>query len=170
MLSSFYLFASYFLLALPLILVFNDVLTRFVNNFYLYTYLQTFVTPIEIKIVGNILTIFGVNFIGLRSSMIVNGREIYMNWNCLGWQSIILFVGSFLIVMRQRYILRNSLIAFFLGILGIFWINILRIVFVLLLFAYNLSLYGMIYHDYFAAVVTILYLFIFWLMTYKYIL
>lgn len=169
-LSAFLLFVSYFLLVMPLILVFNDVVTRVVNHFALYTILQKYLMPVEIHSTGYIVRLFGIDYIPGKDNVFVNGRHLYMNWNCLGWQSLILYIGSMLIGLRGRFTLQSKLITVFMGLFGIFWVNIIRISVLLLLFVYAEPVYGVVFHDYFAAIVSILWLFVFWWFSYAFVL
>jgi exosortase/archaeosortase family protein len=141
------------------------------KHFTLYTLLQNYVVPYEVQLVGVIVKSFGIHFIGFTDGMIVNGQTLRMEWNCLGWQSMILFFISSVIALRGGLYTNISKIeVIIVGIFGIFVVNLLRISFTVLLAVYSEPLFKVVFHDYLAAFVTIIYLFVFWWFAYKYIL
>lgn len=169
--GSIFLFFIFSLLLVPFILTFNDVITKLVERFVLYTLLQEKVLPLQVKVVGFVVREFGVDYIPYVDGMRVNGYRIYMTWNCLGWQSLLLFLLSLLISLwGSRYTFFSKIEACVLGLIGIFWINIFRISFTVILAAYARSLFRMVFHDYLAAFVTIIYLFLYWWFSYSFIL
>src|SRR3989344_4777976 len=88
------LFLTITLLATPFFVTLNDLLTKIVEQFTLYKLLQEFVVPYQVQLVGFVVKPLIQNFEGYKDGMVVNGQILRMNWNCLGWQSLILFIVS----------------------------------------------------------------------------
>jgi len=66
---------------------------------------------------------------GLETSVfpygvIVNGVDIRITWNCLGWQSFLLFFVSLLVGLKGPYTKISKLEAVIVGLLGTFLMNI----------------------------------------------
>lgn len=168
---AFFILLTFFIMVFPLIMSFNDALTRLTQKIALYRVLQEYLVPLEVKIVGFVVRIFGIRYTPLYDGMIVNTYEIKMLWSCLGWQSLVLFGGSLVVALwGRKYSLTSKLQTVFLGIFGIFWINILRISFTILLFVYANPAFQFVFHDVLAAFVTISYLLAFWWFSYRFVL
>lgn len=168
---SFFILLTFFIMVFPLIMSFNDALTRLMQKIAVYTVLQEHLVPLEVKVVGFVVRIFGVRYTPLYDGMIVNTYEIKMLWSCLGWQSLLLFGGSLIVgLWGGKCTLSSKLQTVLLGIFGIFWVNILRISFTILLFVYANPVFEFVFHDILAAFVTIVYLLAFWWFSYKYVL
>jgi exosortase/archaeosortase family protein len=159
------------LMALPLILTFNDVLTKLVNHFTLYAILQDKVVPFQSQVVQLLLQPLGIRAIAYQDGLSVSGKLLHIEWNCLGWQSLLLFVLSLIVGLRNgSYTLASKLEVMVIGLFGIFWVNIFRMVFIVILSVKAPSLFEIIYHDILAAVVSLLYIFLFWGFSYKFVL
>ena len=152
-------------------LIFNDVLTRLILSFKLYVYLEEIIVPFEVKVVGYVVRSFRVDYIPTPKGMIANGVKIRMSWNCLGWQSLVLFLISVVIGLKgASFTVFSKIEVIIIGLVGIFWINILRISLTVLLAAYLMDAFRLVVHDYLAAIVTILWLFFFWWFSYSFVL
>jgi exosortase/archaeosortase family protein len=166
-----FLLLAVLLVFLPFLLTFNDVLTRFFLHFQLYVWLQKSVVPLEVKVVGLVVRCFGVDYLSLPDGMMANGVKIRMSWNCLGWQSLVLFLVSLVFGFKNSaYTLGSKIEAVFIGLVGLFWINIFRISLTVILAAYFMNAFRIVFHDYLAAIVTILYLFAFWWFAFRFVL
>lgn len=169
--SNFLIFVSLLLVALPAILVFNSFLTRVVERIELYNWIQNVIVPFQAQLVSMIVKLFNVHVETYASVISVNGISLTVTWNCLGWQSMLLFLISLFISLKgSSFTLLSKIQSIIIGIFGIFWINILRMSFTVLLAAYSQPIYKIVFHDYLAAFVTIFYLFLFWWFSYSYIL
>ena len=163
------------LMALPLLslvyLPFSDFLTRIVEKYTLYKYINDWVLPYQTALVKQITSPFVPNLISTKNGFIINGAPIVITWNCIGWQSMILFIVSlFLALVGKKWTLKSKLITVIIGLVGIFWENILRMSFIIILFSNDMSLFKVIFHDYLAAVTTVLWLIFFWWFAYKFVL
>jgi exosortase/archaeosortase family protein len=159
-----------FLAILPFLVTFNEGLTQLVERSNLYMWLQEKMVPLEVKMVGVLVSPLGVNYLAHQNGMTVNGLYAGMTWNCLGWQSLFLFLITLLAGLRGNYTFLSKTEAVLIGLLGTFLVNLLRLVFIVLLLAYSRPLFAIVYHDYLAAIVTILWLFAFWWFAYSFVL
>ncbi|MBI2029040.1 exosortase/archaeosortase family protein [Candidatus Gottesmanbacteria bacterium] len=156
---------------LPFMLSFNDLLTRIVENNKLYMGIQKTIVPIEIRMVGTLVTPLGIEFIGYKNAVVVNGRYAKVTWNCIGWQSLLLFIITLFFGLRTgRYTLSSKIETVLIGLIGVFLINLLRITFTVILLGVSLPIFKIVFHDYLAAITTIIFLIGFWLFAYRFIL
>jgi exosortase/archaeosortase family protein len=159
------------LMLMPLTLSINDAMTQGVANLGWYVWIEKNIIPIEIQLVGVIVTSLGIKFAAFQNEFYVNGNLLRMDWNCLGWQSLILFLISTIFgLMAGKYTLLSKLEAFAIGLLGTFLINLIRIVLIVVILVISKPLYAFIFHDYLAAITTIIWLFVFWWFSYKFVL
>src|SRR3972149_1315339 len=98
--QTIFLLLSVILMILPVILTFNDVLTRLVEKFVLYAWFQERIVPFQTQLIGLLLRPFGVEYTPFKDGMLVNGLPLKMTWNCLGWQSLLLFGLSLVMGLR----------------------------------------------------------------------
>jgi exosortase/archaeosortase family protein len=107
------------------------------------------------------------------SMILVKGSEaipIKLEWNCLGWQSMILLLITLVIGLRGNYTIRSKAETLIVGILGTFISNLLRMAFIVSLAYYWNAAAAMIIHDYFASFVALVWMLFFWWFSYRYIL
>lgn len=165
------LFAALFLLLVPFLVTLNDVITRFVLQFKLYAVLESYLAPLEIHYVKSIVGLFGVIGEAKPGGLLVGNQWLRFNWNCLGWQSMLLyFVSAFFAFRKTRFTMVSKLEALFLGILWVFWVNIMRISFLVILAVYAKPAFYIIFHDIFAAFVTVVFLFFYWWFAFRFVL
>lgn len=162
------------LMFFPLISTFNDILTRIVINLRGYWFIREVIVPFEVRTVAVILAGLGFD-VAVTSEYVVLGKSApflaEIVWNCIGWQSLLFFViTTFVGLQGDKYTNTSKLKAFIIGALGTFWINIFRIVIVVLV-AYKFGqLPATIVHDYGAILAVIVWLFFFWWLSYKFVL
>jgi len=170
-----FLIISISLLVLPLVTTFNEFLTRVIMKIELYRLIQNLIVPLEAKMVTVILRFFGISAFPTPTSINIGkpttlGNSVIISWNCIGWQSFILLVITFLTGLQGSYYLLGKIQTIVIGILGTFLLNILRVSLVVLI-AYRLSpLAATIFHDYFSTLFLVLWLFFFWWFSYKFVL
>ena len=163
---------SLIILLLPFLVSFNEALTGVFERNLFYVWIQKSIVPIEAKMLGVILMTFRYSF-GFSpegSSIIVNNIVLEITWNCLGWQSFLLLFFTFFAGFKGKYSQNSILEALLLGILGTFWLNILRVLFIVLLAVHAPPIFRIVFHDYLAAFTTIIWLFFYWWFCYSFIL
>ena len=166
------------LLILPVLVIFSQGLTDLFDRFALYTWLQRVVVPFEAKLVVSLLSRLGIEGLvtpGSEFAMLLKlpGGAILpvkLEWNCLGWQSFLLFGLTILTGLRGGYTIFSKFLCVVFGVLGIFWTNILRITGFTALMYYRNDIAAMILHDYVAVLVALLWLFFFWYFSYSFVL
>ena len=141
-----------------------------VEKFRLYMWVQERIVPIEVKMVGVLVTPLGINYLAHQNGMTVNGTYAGMTWNCIGWQSLLLLIISLVVGLQGNFTKISRLECILIGILGTFSVNILRMVFITLSIYYVNTVFAFLIHDYFAALTTIIWLFIFWWFSYSFVL
>lgn len=163
---------SLLLVILPFLVTFNDVLTQILEKNLLYGFIQSSIVPQEAKVMGAILIPFGYQFGVAQNAqgIVVDGIFLGLTWNCLGWQSFLLFLVTLLVGLRGKYQRLSILEAVGIGILGTFWVNIFRMVFTIILAVHLPAVFRIVFHDYLAAIVTIVWLFFFWWFAYSFVL
>lgn len=163
---------------LPLILTFSSILTSIFENMRWYKFLENYIVPFESRLV-----VLLIKFVGITGQIASNkdyslvllkeGGNIIpvkLEWNCLGWQSLILLGLTLIMGLRGKYSLISKLDTLIIGFLGTFVINIFRITFIVTLAFYWNSFAAFVIHDYFAALVTLVWLIFFWWFSYSYVL
>ena len=92
--------ASITFVILPFITTFNEFLTKLVESFQLVALIQGSVAPFIVRIVAVLLRTLGVSVSISGSNLFLTGAwmplRVYINWNCIGWQSFVLLAFTFL--------------------------------------------------------------------------
>src|SRR3989344_6387449 len=160
--SNLFLMLVTALMVMPFFSTFNELLTRIIENTFLYKPIELFIVPYEINLVRTIISFFGIESIGGQKifQIIKDGipQGIYISWNCIGWQSFLILVVSLKTGLTDNFIKTSKIEIVILGILGTFLINILRISLVVLVFYFFGRLPAIILHDYGSILITILWL------------
>lgn len=166
-----FLFLAIILMVLPFMLTFNSTLTRLVETISLYSFIQEKTVPLQVYLVSLIIRPLGIDYVLFKDGIMVNGISLKVTWNCIGWQSMVLFAGSLIFALKgTSYTFFSKSKAVFLGLFGIFWVNIFRMSFTVWLATFSTSIYKIVFHDYLAAFIAIAYLLIFWWFSYQFIL
>lgn len=155
------------LMALPFWSVFQDILTRAVINIKWYKYIQEYIVPYQLKVVGVLLsnlgiparvgkTYFEIPISGGGSSL------VYLIWNCVGWQTFVLFWVTLITGLSGKFTLTSKVETLIIGILGTYVVNIFRLVMVVAVYSLFRKSFGLVFHDYFSNIFTIFWIFGFW--------
>lgn len=159
------------LMILPFIVSFNDVLTRAVESFGWYMWIQEKIVPWEVRLVGVMVQPLGIDFVAYPGGFTADGIYAGISWNCIGWQSLFLFLITLPFGFKAgEYTLMSKIEAFLIGLLGTFIVNLLRIVFTVILLVVSRPLFAVVFHDYLAVIVTVIWLVVFWWFCYSYVL
>lgn len=168
--KNIFLVLTVILVVLPFLTTFSEQLTGLLQKTPIYLFIQNHIVPYEVRIVGLILTLLKIP-VGIGSdSLSVAGQPLQVTWNCLGWQSVLFLLVSFFTGLQGTFKFTSKVEAAAIGLLGTFWINILRLVFVSILGGYFPSVFAVVFHDYFATLITALWLFGFWWFAYAFVL
>ena len=166
------------LVTLPFVTTFNSVLTAVINRIGLYRAAQEAIVPFESRLVIALVRLLGIPAFlagtGEKASFyLLKGQEylpVQLQWNCLGWQSLLLLGISLGIGLQGNFTRLSILECILIGFLGTFLTNILRMAFITLGIYYVNTVFAFLIHDYFAAFTTIIWLFFFWWFSYSFVL
>ena len=127
------------LIILPFWTSFQDFLTRFIMRVGWYRSLQNVIVPYELRIIGSLLTLLRfpvrVGRAYIEWTRAGGGSEvIYLAWNCIGWQTILLFVITLFSGLSGRHTFLSKLETLAIGILGTYLVNILRLALVVVVY------------------------------------
>ena len=113
---------SLILLALPFVTTYNDLLTSWAMQLGVAQPLQS-VSPVEARMVVALLQLVGIHAAASGSDLVVWGAsgqptDLFISWNCIGWQSLVLLGISLAVGLRGRYALEARIQVFLFGLLG----------------------------------------------------
>ena len=172
--STLFLILVFLLMFLPFVTTFNELLTRFVLQFQWYRAIEQIVVPFEIRSIIAFLKIFHIEAVGSSTSISIQEsgvwQRMWISWNCVGWQSGILLVLTLITALQGNFKMLSKVETIAIGILGTFLVNILRLSTVVVIFKYFGHLPALIFHDYFANIAIIVWLFFFWWFSYSFVL
>jgi exosortase/archaeosortase family protein len=99
-----------------------------------------------------------------------HAQTLYISWNCIGWQSLILLGISLATGLRGNYTWPARAQVAILGVLGTIFVNLFRVTLVCVLAALAGRLPAVIFHDYGGTVLIVVWLFGFWALADRWIL
>ncbi len=158
--------AAMLVLILPFVTTTNEFLTRIVEITGLDRLLTDYIVPIEARLIAGLLALVGIP-IQVSSTTIYLDKggfflPVFISWNCVGWQSFLLFAVTLATGFQGAFSRRSKIDAIVLGFLGIFLVNLLRIASVAVVAYYFGTSPALIYHDYGGTIIVLLFLFGFW--------
>jgi exosortase/archaeosortase family protein len=158
----------------PFVSAFNDLLTNWVIGLKAYSFMSDTVVPQQIKWVVAILNFAGIKAQATKEYIIIPSDDknllFELIWNCIGWQSFVMFILTSIIMLSGKFTLFSKIKAIILGIIGTILLNILRISVVITLFSFIGGGVALVFHDYGALITNTMWLIIFWIFVYKFIL
>ena len=162
------------LLVLPFVTTFDDFLTAWAIRLGVAGPLQI-VAPAEARMAVTLLNLVGVHAAAAGDQVVVqNGQgqmqPLLISWNCVGWQSLILFGLSLVAGLRGNYSLGARGQVVLIGLMGTVLVNLIRISAVCLLAATAGFVPAVLFHDYGGTLMIIGWLFAFWMMAHRWIL
>ena len=170
------LLAAGLLLVLPFITTFNEFLTEAVIELRLDRILTHWVVPTEVRFIALILQPFGITTEVTDAALYLYrpGSDfpipVYISWNCVGWQSFILLGITLVTGLQGSFPVRRKMQLIALGLLGTFWMNLLRMAAVALVAYFFGRLPAVIFHDYGGTLMILVWLSVFWYALFNYFL
>ncbi len=160
------IFTVFALVVLPFTTSFNEALTKVVERLGIVSAIQAIVAPLTVRGIASILGFLGIPCVASGSSIYLTNTwmplVIYVNWNCIGWQSFILLTLTFVTGLQGNYTFKSKILVVILGLEGTLLLNIVRIV-VPTLLAYGFGrLPAVFFHDYLGTLITLIWLSSFW--------
>ncbi|MBU0648185.1 exosortase/archaeosortase family protein [Patescibacteria group bacterium] len=161
-------------LVMPFVTTFNELLTKIIMKVELYKVIQNYVVPFEASMIVSSMKLIGLeasaNLTGIsmiKDSIPIN---VYISWNCIGWQSFILLLLSLFVGLKGPFTLNSKIETILIGVLGTALINIIRVSLVGLIAYHFGGMAAIIFHDYVSTLFMISWLIVYWLFCYKFIL
>jgi len=163
---------------MPVLALFSSLLTSIFNHMEWYVLLQKYVVPFEARLVAVLVKPVGINALIPQDSASVSlileksGEfiPVAIEWNCIGWQSMLLLVLTFSIGFRGNYKMMSKMEAIVIGVLGTFLVNLFRMALIVVVGYYWNSFAVFIIHDYFATFVAFVWMVFFWWFVYGFVL
>jgi exosortase/archaeosortase family protein len=162
------------LMLLPLVTTFDDLLTTWAMQLGANNPLQSIV-PIEARMVVGLLGLAGIHAAASGSHLIVwDGagamHTLFISWNCIGWQSLVLLGVSLITGLRGRHPIEARAQVIVIGLAGTMLLNLLRVAAVAAIAATIGVTPAILFHDYGGTLLVISYLFLFWMAVRRWIL
>jgi len=162
------------LMVLPLVTTFDDFLTSWALLLGANNPLQAIV-PVEARMVVSLLALVGVRGAAAGSNIVVWDaagamHTLFISWNCIGWQSLLLLGMSFFSGLRGQQAMGSRLQVILIGVSGTMLLNLIRVAAVAALEVSWGHLPALIFHDYGGTILVIGWLFVFWIAVQRWIL
>ena len=151
---------------LPFVTTFNEFLTRIVESLHFVTFIQGLAAPFIVRVVAVCLQAMRIP-VSIDGSFLYLGGSwmplrIYISWNCIGWQSFVLFAFTLLTGLQGPYTRRSKLLTVLMGLEGTFLLNIVRILIPTTLAYFFGYIPAIVFHDYLGTLLTLLWMGVFW--------
>jgi exosortase/archaeosortase family protein len=162
------------LMLLPLVTTFDDLLTTWAMQLGANNPLQAIV-PVEARMVVGLLGLVGIHAAASGSHLVVwDGggamHTLFISWNCIGWQSLVLLGVSLITGLRGRHPFEVRAQVVLIGVAGTMLLNLLRVAAVAGIAATIGVAPAVLFHDYGGTILVISYLFVFWIFVQRWIL
>jgi exosortase/archaeosortase family protein len=161
------------LVVLPFVSTFDDVLTQIGMRVGIATPLQVIV-PAEVRVTVFLLGLLGIHAAAAGNQLVVwnaSGapQTLFISWNCVGWQSLILLGLSLMVGLRGPMTLATRIQVILFGFTGTVLVNVTRVAVVCLLAALAGYTPAVLFHDYGGTLLLVGWLFTFWMIAYRYL-
>jgi exosortase/archaeosortase family protein len=162
------------LMVLPLVTTFDDLLSAWAMSLGANNPLQSIV-PAEARMVVTLLGLAGVHAAASGSHIVVwdtsgSMHTLFISWNCIGWQSLILFGVSLVSGLRGGHSSESRAQVVLIGVAGTMLLNLLRVALVAWIAATIGVAPAILFHDYGGTVLFVAFLFAFWALAQRWIL
>ena len=162
------------LMLLPLVTTFNDLLATWALGLGANNPLQAIV-PVEARMVVALVGLAGIHAAASGSHLVVwdgSGmmHTLFISWNCIGWQSLVLFAISLISGLRSGHSLEARVQVVIIGVASTMLLNLVRVAAVAAIAAVIGVTPAILFHDYGGTLLVILFLFAFWLFVQRWIL
>jgi exosortase/archaeosortase family protein len=162
------------LMLLPLVTTFDELLTTWAMQLGANNPLQAIV-PAEARMVVGLLGLAGIHAAASGSHLVVwdaGGamHTLFISWNCIGWQSLVLLGVSFLSGLGRSHPIEARVQVIVIGVAGTMLLNLLRVAAVAAIAATIGATPAVLFHDYRGTFLVIAFLFGFWIFVQRWIL
>jgi exosortase/archaeosortase family protein len=162
------------LMLLPLVTTFDDLLTAWAMQLGADNPLQAIV-PAESRMVVTLLGLVGIHAAASGSHLVVwdgSGvmHTLFISWNCIGWQSLVLFGISLVSGLRGGQSAEARVQVVCIGVAGTTLLNLVRVAAVAAIAATIGVAPAVLFHDYGGTILFVGFLFAFWMFAQRWIL
>jgi exosortase/archaeosortase family protein len=162
------------LMVLPFVTTFDDLLTTWALQLGANNPLQGIV-PVEARMVVGLLGAVGIHAAASGSHIVIwdgagSMHTLFISWNCIGWQSLILLGISFFAGLRGQQSLEARVQVVLIGIAGTMLLNLMRVAAVAAIAATIGQSPAILFHDYGGTILVVAWLFAFWIFAQRWIL
>jgi len=162
------------LMLLPFVTTFDDLLTSWALALGANNPLQGIV-PIEARMVVGLLGVVGIHAAASGSHLVIwdaagSMHTLFISWNCIGWQSLILLGVSFLSGLRGQQPIEARVQVVLIGVAGTMLLNLMRVAAGAAIAATLGQTPAIIFHDYGGTILVVVWLFAFWIFVQRFIL
>jgi exosortase/archaeosortase family protein len=161
------------MVVLPFVTTFDDALTSIGMRLGIAQPLQLIV-PAEVRVTVGLLSMVGIHAGAAGNQLVVWNPQgvpqtLFISWNCVGWQSLILLGLSLGVGLRGEMTWASRLEVILFGVMGTVLVNILRITAVCLLAASAGYTPALLFHDYGGTLLLLGWLFAFWAIAFRWL-
>ena len=162
------------LMLLPFVTTFDDLLTSWALALGANNPLQGIV-PVEARMVVGLLGVAGIHAAASGSHLVIwdsagSMHTLFISWNCIGWQSLILLGVSYLSGLRGQQSWEARAQVLLIGIAGTVLLNLMRVAAVAAIAATVGQTPALLFHDYGGTILVVVWLFVFWIFVQRFIL
>lgn len=162
------------LVLLPLVTTFDELLTALALRLGADNPLQAIV-PVESRMVVSLLGLAGVPAAASGSHLVVwdgggSMHVLFISWNCIGWQSLVLFGVSLISGLRGGHSFESRAQVVCIGVAGTVLLNLVRVAAVAFIAATVGVAPAILFHDYGGTILFVGFLFAFWAFAQRWIL
>jgi exosortase/archaeosortase family protein len=133
------------------------------------------IVPVEARMVVSILGLAGIRSAAAGSNIAVwdgagTMHSLFISWNCIGWQSLVLLGVSFFSGLRGQHPIEFRIQVIVIGVAGTVFVNLIRVAAVAALEVTWGHVPALLFHDYGGTVIIVVWLFGFWAFVHRWIL
>jgi exosortase/archaeosortase family protein len=159
------------MLMLPFITTFDDFLTTLAMRTGL-DHAIGWLVPGMARVVAGMARTAGINASASSGGIVLRGhlQPMLISWNCIGWQSLVLFGLSMVTGLRGPHPALTRIQVVLIGAAGTILLNLVRVFMVVWLAAGAGYVPAVLFHDYGGTLMVIAWLFAFWALAHRWIL
>jgi len=168
--SVLFMVAALLLMTMPFITTFNEFLTSLFLKWKLYRVLEEWVVPYQARVLAGLFSLFPVSVEATSKGIWLSGNFLELQWNCLGWQSAVLLLASFVTGFQGKFTKTSRIEVILIGTLGTYLVNFMRMFIVGFFAVFFGALPARIFHDWFSLSLVLIWFFLFWWFSYSFVL
>jgi len=168
--STIFFICSLICMSLPFLSTFSSFLTNIFLQWPFYRMVESFIIPYQAKILASFLSLFSIKASATSQGVYLQGAFLELQWNCLGWQSAILLLATFVSGFRGKFTWVSRIEVVIIGFLGTYLMNIFRLASIGLVARFGGPYAAFFFHEYLTLALIILWFLFFWWFSYSFVL